>query len=74
MLGFECATHILRYQHQVKVTHLGDALLVFSQNCFVSLIQLSVLSVVIVDQEFEDRDFFCLLQHLTVYKEFAQKT
>lgn len=36
----------------------GRALLVFSQNCFVSLIQLSVLSLVIVDQEFEDRDFF----------------
>lgn len=61
MLGFESATHVLRYQHQMKVPHLGDALLVFSQNCFISIIQLSVLSLVIVDQEFEDRDFLCLL-------------
>lgn len=60
MLGFESATHVLRYQHQMKVPHLGDAL-VFSQNCFISIIQLSVLSLVIVDQEFEDRDFLCLL-------------
>lgn len=52
MLGFESATHVLRYQHQMKVPHLGDALLVFSQNCFISIIQLSVLSLVIVDQEF----------------------
>lgn len=29
---YESATHILRYQHQIKATHLGDAL----TSCFIT--------------------------------------